>query len=529
MIRFGSQLRWCWPLSVLTAMSIQTGAPAREPLPVDPPPLPPTSQLESLGAGWPSLQPEPIGRDAPIPVVQLGKLEMTLAVDLADRRNPVVRQAFEQLVATQNTLGAAYATWWPTINASLSGGLYGQNSYYNYTGALSGVGAPSSGPYGNETAFNSSYFQSLSQFDINWSLFDPVRAPTIWQNKYKVRQAVDTFVIARRDNRLRTEEAYINLQRAVAKILTGQQLVANDELLYRLAQSRVKLGVASQLELAKQQTVLKSDQINLVTAQQNAQIAQAQLGELLNETNAAAIQPAVPLAPLGRWTESLESTLAAAQTYRKVIEQKLMAVKINQAQAQIDLAVYRPTIALVNSLYWTKGVGYSALGPPFIGQARTDFWNGATALKITFTGFDGGQARMSSAAAMRRAKAAEADVQSAVNQVRREVQTFYAKSQQGLDAVVLASARVKAASSALRLQTLRFNAGYGTITDVVQAQQDLTQAVGQYIDQLADYNIALVNLARASGLTYAPDPALGAQLGNPLNRLSLPPRLSRMN
>lgn len=529
MIRFGSQLRWCWPLSALTAMSIQTGAPAREPLPVDPPPLPPTSQLESLGAGWPSLQPEPIGRDAPIPVDQLGKLDLTQAVDLADRRNPVVRQAFEQLVATQNALGAAYATWWPTINASLSGGLYGQNSYYNYTGALSGVGAPSSGPYGNETAFNSSYFQSLSQFDINWNLFDPARTPSIWQNKYKVRQAVDTFVIARRDNRLRTKEAYINLQRAAAKILTGQQLVANDEVLYRLAQSRVKLGVASQLELAKQQTVLKSDQINLVTAQQNAQIAQAQLGELLNEANAAAIQPAALLAPLGRWTESLEATLASAQTYRKVIEQKLTAVKINQAQAQIDLAVYRPTIALVNSLYWTKGVGYTALGPPYIGEARTDFWNGATALQITFTGFDGGQARMSAAAAMRRAKAAEADVQTAVNQVRREVQTFYAQSQQGLEAVVLASTRVTAASSALRLQTLRFNAGYGTITDVVQAQQDLTQAVGQYIDQLADYNIALVSLSRASGLTYAPDPALIVQLGNPLSRLSLPPRLSRMN
>jgi outer membrane protein TolC len=161
-------------------------------------------------------------------------------------------------------------------------------------------------------------------------------------------------------------------------------------------------------------------------------------------------------------------------------------------------------------------------------NARSDFWNGATSLQITFTGFDGGQARMNAAASLRKARAAEAQVQSAVNQVRREVQTYYAQSQLGREAVLLASARVRAATEALRLQTLRFNAGYGTITDVVQAQQDLTQAVGVYIDQLADYNIALVSLARASGLSYQDDPQLIQQVGNPLDQLRLPGRLAKL-
>lgn len=93
----------------------------------------------------------------------------------------------------------------------------------------------------------------------------------------------------------------------------------------------------------------------------------------------------------------------------------------------------------------------------------------------------------------------------------------------------LASSRVKAASAALRLQTLRFNAGYGNITDVVQSQQDLTQAVGLYIDQLADYNLSLVNLARASGLAYVADKELVQSVGNPLLGLSLPSRLSKLN
>ena len=81
-----------------------------------------------------------------------------------------------------------------------------------------------------------------------------------------------------------------------------------------------------------------------------------------------------------------------------------------------------------------------------------------------------------------------------------EVREYFAQSTDGREAVLVASGRVQAASSALKLQSQRFNAGYGTITDVVQSQQDLTEAVSSYIEQLADYNLALVNLARASGL-----------------------------
>jgi outer membrane protein TolC len=410
--------------------------------------------------------------------------------------------------------------------------MYGERAYYNYVGALTGVGVPPTdppSPYANQTSFSSSYFQSIAQFDINWNIFDPARAPTIWQNKYLVRQAVDAFVISRRDNRLKTEEAYINLQQASSRILTGRVLVSNDEFLLRLAQSRVRLGVASKLDLAKQTTVLKTDQVNLVDAQRAVQEAQADLAELLDTPDALAINPSASLAPLGSWTAGLDETIEAAMGYRKVIEQQLAEVKINQAQAKIDLAVYRPTIALVNSLYWTKGVGYTGLGPPWVADARSDFWNASSLLQVTFTGFDGGQARMSAAAAMRRAKAAEAQVQQAVNQVRREVQTFYAQAQQGRQAVLFSSQRVVSASDALRLQTIRFNAGYGNVTDVVQAQQDLTQAVSDYINQLADYNVALVSLSRASGLSYAPDDQLTREVGNPLDRLRLPNLLAGRN
>jgi outer membrane protein TolC len=135
---------------------------------------------------------------------------------------------------------------------------------------------------------------------------------------------------------------------------------------------------------------------------------------------------------------------------------------------------------------------------------------------------------MSAASSMAKARAASDSVQGAVNQVRKEAQSYYAQAEWGRKSVSVSSERVKAASESLRLQSLRFNAGYGNITDVVQAQQDLTQAVSAYIEVLTAYNQALVNLSRASGLTFRPDPQLLKDVGNPLNNLGLPERVARM-
>jgi outer membrane protein TolC len=491
---------------------------------------PPTKAVEFLGSGWPQSTPIPQTNLAPLPDARLAKLSLAEAVQLSNQRNPVVRQSYNDLVATENSLGAAYAAWWPVINATLNTGWYGEKAAYNYQGALSG-GPQTCYPgatYCATTNFTSSYFQSLAQFDINWNIYDPLRTATIWKSKYLVRQAADSYVIARRDNTLRTEEAYINLQSALAKVITSQQLVSNDQLLYRLTQTRMKLGVASKLELAKQLTVLNTDQVNLLNAQQAVQVAQAKLAELLSVANANAIGVAAPFVPLGSWEAELEPTLKAAMDYRKVIEQKLTEVQVNKAQAKIDLAVYRPTIALVNSLYWTYDYNYTGLTPPDVPGANSQFFNGSSALQITFTGFDGGAARMNAESALAKARAAEASVQGAVNQVRQEVQSYHAQSIWGRKAVIVASDRVKSATQALRLQSLRFNAGYGTITDVVQAQQDLTQGVQSYIEVLTSYNTALVDLARASGLVYRQDAPLEQAVGNPLERLSLPVGLARM-
>ena len=484
---------------------------------------PPTDlQTETLGSGWPGAVNVPSLPE--LPPSQLGQLTMEQSVLWANERNPIVRSAYQNLIATQNSLGSTFARWWPQLNLSLNGGLYGQRDYYNYAGAFMGgsSGGGDASASATAKAFSGSYFQSIGQVDLTWNLIDPSRSPAIWQAKYLVRQAADAYVIAWRDNRLQAETAFVDLQAAFAQLDASGPIVENDRLLTRLAQAKVRQGVASKLDVAKQKTVMFADEVNLEKANQNISIARANLANLLYSQQASALKPASALTPIGSWPHSLEATIKASEAYRKVIEQRLLDVKTNQAQAQIDLATYRPTLQLVNSLYWTKGAGYTSVGPDWVQGARSDLWNSSTLLQLTFTGFDGGQARMNAEASMRKAKAAMETYRSTVNDVRRDAQVSFAQAEAGRRIVITSAQEVSQANEAIRLQALRFSAGFGTATDVVQAQQNLAQSVISYIENLANYNKALLTLSRNSGLDYQGDPDLLRQVGEPLSLLRLP-------
>ena len=499
----------------------------------------------------------------PIPRDELQSLEMGTAVRLAEERNPVIKENYQDFVASGNQLGAAYATWWPTVTGDLNFGWYGQQAYYNYVGALSGItttsfltapssstsdaspGSSSSGSSSIDStstgcsssssflyceAFSSSYLQGITTIDVDWKIYDPSRQPLIDKNKSLVEEASSDYTISKRDYGLKTREAFVKLQTSLAGISTSSQLVENDQFLLRLAQSRKRLGVASDLDIAKQLTVLKTDEVNQVTAQRDARVAEAALAELLNDPLATGIKPSTALAPLGGWNIGLKETIESALDYRQIIEKQLAIVRQNEKQALIDLAVYKPTISLVNSLYWTKGVGYTGLGPPWIvDTARSDFWNAESLLKVTFTGFDGGKARMEAEASRSRARAAQSAAEQSQNGVIAEVREYFADVKDGRQALIVATERVDAASSALKLQSLRFSAGFGSITDVVQSQQDLTQAVEAYIKELSDYNLALVSLSRASGIDYVEDLSLLEKVGDPLSQVKIAPYLVRSN
>lgn len=69
--------------------------------------------------------------------------------------------------------------------------------------------------------------------------------------------------------------------------------------------------------------------------------------------------------------------------------------------------------------------------------------------------------------------------------------------QSNLENVQTTNVALEQAKEALRLGRLRFQAGVGTQTDVINAQNDLIKAEGKRVQAILNYNRALAQLQRA--------------------------------
>ncbi|MCJ8281269.1 MAG: TolC family protein, partial [Rivularia sp. ALOHA_DT_140] len=92
---------------------------------------------------------------------------------------------------------------------------------------------------------------------------------------------------------------------------------------------------------------------------------------------------------------------------------------------------------------------------------------------------------------------AETQFSSQRNQIRFQVEQAYSQLQSNLENVQTSGAALNQAVESLRLARLRFQAGVGTQLEVLDAENALTQAEGNRITAILDYNRALASLQRA--------------------------------
>ena len=118
-------------------------------------------------------------------------------------------------------------------------------------------------------------------------------------------------------------------------------------------------------------------------------------------------------------------------------------------------------------------------------------------IQATLNLYDGGAAR--ARASQQKANIAIAETQFANQRdlIRFDVEQYYAQLQSNLNNVQTSSVALNQAREALNLARLRFQAGVGTQTEVIDAENDLTRAEGNRVAAILDYNRALANLQRS--------------------------------
>jgi OMF family outer membrane factor len=323
---------------------------------------------------------------------------------------------------------------------------------------------------------------------LNYTLYSSgERTARIRQAEEQLRS--DELEVERQSEviRLNVTTQYYDLQQADENVRIAQSAVTNAQASLRDAQALERAGVSTRFDVLRSQVNLANFQQQLVNAVSQQRINRRQLAQTLNLPQSIDVTTADPVRLAGLWNIPLEQTIVLAFQNRPELQQQLVQRNIFEQQRRQALSTLGPQVSLVAS--------YNLQDQFDDNRSVQDTYS--VGVRGSLALFDAGVARARADQARVNIRIAETQFGTQRNQVRFEVEQAYSQLQSNLENVQTANTAVEQSREALRLARLRFQAGVGTQTEVIDAENDLTRAEGQRVQAILNYNRALATLQRA--------------------------------
>lgn len=403
-------------------------------------------------------------------IQQTEALTLKEALELARRHNRDLQVAQLQLERSRKVLREALAAENPdlTLNA-------------NVTRSDNDAATSTLQPSNLSRSFGSS-------LELSYNLYTSGRRQA--QIRAAERQVRSTELEVERISeqvRLDITNAYYNLQNADEQVRISQAAVNAALQSLRDSQNLEKAGVGTRFDTLRAQVQLANEQQNLTNAKRDQKIAQRNLAERLSLSQSANLTAADPVQIAGIWDISLEQSIVMAYKNRAELEQQLVQKEIGEQNRRAAIGNLGPQLN-VFARYSVQDGLEDDINPV----------NGyALGARLNWNLYDGGASRARAQQAEKDKEIAETRFANLRNQVRLDVETAFFQLQSNFENIQTATVALQQAKEALRLARLRFQAGVGTQTEVINAETDLTTAEGRRVQAVLGYNRALAALQRA--------------------------------
>ncbi|MGA9377526.1 MAG: TolC family protein [Phormidium sp.] len=412
-------------------------------------------------------------------------LTLLQAVELAQRNNRPLQVARLQYEQAQAQLREARAALYPTVDLqAIAQGQRTAQQELQFESArqqaeLQGL------PF-EETERGS---VSLSgTIEANYSLLNGGRRNAqIRAAQEALRNAQLQVEAISEQTSLDVANAYYDLQQADEEVRIAESAVRNAQQSLRDAIALEQAGLGTRFDTLRAQVQLANQNQLLVTNRTRQQINRRQLAQILSLPQSSNIVAADPVEIAGLWNLTLEETIVRAFQNRAELQQQLAQRNIAEQQRRIALADRRPQVDLFAN-YNLLEVFNDSLG-------LADGY--AVGARLRWNLFDGGAARARAAQRQSDIDIAETRFADQRNQIRFQVEQAFYSLRGNFQNIQTARLAVTQAAEALRLARLRFQAGVGTQTEVIDAENDLTEAQGNLVRAVIDYNRSLATLTRS--------------------------------
>jgi outer membrane protein TolC len=406
-------------------------------------------------------------------------LTLTQATELAVKNNLQTILAGERIVQARGQRGTVFSQLLPNIS--------GAASQSNMTLNLAAEGfTPSVIP--GIPAFLGPFSVFDARVRLTQSIFNLAAIRHYQAGKYGVD-------LAGEQQRFATQQVMTAAALSYVGLLASEEAVANANANLQLAQRLLDLatnqrnaGLATGLDVARAETRLANQQVQLAQAQTDRDTARLDLLRVVGLPLGTKLSLADPLkfTPADRVEggPAVQSALAERSDL-KVAEQQL---KIATVQRKAAMAGWAPSLSFGGD-YGTSAIKPNELSLP----------TRSVGVSLDVPIFNGGRthSEVQTATSLERQAAAQAgDLKLAIEKDVR----------QALDNLKTRESQVRAAQTALSLATRelelsedRFANGIADNIEVVTAQTALENARQTLVTSLAQFNVARLNLAAASG------------------------------
>ncbi len=400
-------------------------------------------------------------------------LSLAALVDFALRKSPLTRAAWYDARAAAAQVGSREAAYYPVVEVD------GQVQFQHQT-AFGGKVVSDSANWGPAATL------SYLVLDLGG------RAADVDEARAQLAVANFTHGAALQDLVLKVEQAYYQLLAAKALREATASNLREAETALEAAVGRQRAGVATLADVLQAKTAASQARLTLRAAEGLAETAKGVLSAALGlpatfELEVGELPATVAVRDLDK---SVESLVAEAERQRP----ELAAARGQVARAEAHTrSVW--SAGLPNLLFAGSANRQLYLNPST--TAYGDNYGAQLLLRVPV--FDGFRDTYNNRQSEEAVQAALARVEATEQQVVLQVWTSYQALRTATQRVGVARDLLDSAKASADVATGRYEAGAGTLVDLLIAQAALSSARAQEVQSRADYLVALAELAHDTG------------------------------
>ncbi len=401
-------------------------------------------------------------------------LNFEQAVELALKNYPSIRAAQSQRRAAEAGVDLARVNYLPRADMVWQQNRATRNNVFGLL--LPQAGIPSiSGPALNNATVESAW-GSAGSLLLSWEPFDfGLRKANVELARTIGRQANANEAVTRLDVSAAAADAFLTLLAADQTLEAAQAGVERAETLGRAVRALVENQLRPGVDASRAEAELAAARNQLIQAEQNVELARANLAEAIGEGGEAGANIAVDPGPLLDLPPAPSSNIVNFALHPLAIAQTAV-VDTSRARENLLVHSYYPRFNWQTAIFG-RGTGARLDGTFGNGNGwYPNTFNWATGMSISFPVFD-----IFGLRARRRAEASN----TAVEEARYDQVINTLKTQDARARTLVESARriaenmqvqVKAAQETLTRAKARYDYGLANITEMADAQRLLAQS-----------------------------------------------------